>query len=90
MSEGTILHSRIGGNFNDVALDIDSLSADCKTVLNVLYYPDKVFCLKECGNNELEVLYGLEKGHVFSEYPLIPFDFDSVAVQTKFTIKEYL
>ena len=51
-------------------------------MLNVLYYPDKVFCLKECGNNALEVLYGLEKGYVCSEYALIPFDLDAVVVQT--------
>ena len=75
---------KICSRFNDVALDIDRLSAGCKTVLNVLYYPDKVFCLKECGNNALEVLYGLEKGYVYSEYALIPYDLDSVVVQTKF------
>ena len=74
---------KISSRFNDVVLDIDRLSAGCKTVLNVLYYPDKVFCLKECGNNALEVLYGLEKGYVCSEYAMIPFDVDSVAVQTK-------
>ena len=58
---------KISSRFNDVALDIDRLSAGCKTVLNVLYYPDKVFCLKECGNDALEVLYGLEKGYVCSK-----------------------
>lgn len=68
--------------FNDVALDIDKLSAGCKTVLNVLYNPEKVFCLKECGNNALEVLYGLERGYVYSDYAMIPFDMDVVMVQT--------
>ena len=51
--------------------------------MNVVYYPDKVFCLKECGNNALEVLYGLEDGYVYSEYALIPFDMDAVVTQTK-------
>ncbi|MDY4771642.1 MAG: DUF4869 domain-containing protein [Lachnospiraceae bacterium] len=74
---------KISSRFNDVALDIDCLSAGCKTVLNVLYYPDKVFCLKECGNNALQVLYDLKKGYVYSDYALIPFDMDSVVVQTK-------
>ncbi len=74
---------RISSNFNDVVVDIDKLSAGCKTVLNVLYYPDKVFCLKECGNNALELLYGFEKGYVCSEYALIPFDMESAIVQTK-------
>lgn len=74
---------KISSKFNGVALDIDKLSAGCKTVLNVLYYPDKVFCLKECGNNALEVLYGLGEGYVYSEYAMIPFDMVSVMVQTK-------
>lgn len=74
---------KISSSFNDVALDIDKLSAGCKTLLNVLYYPDRVFCLKECGNNALELLYGLKKGYVYSEYAMIPFDMKSVTVQTK-------
>lgn len=74
---------KICSRFEEIALDIDRLSAGCKTVLNVLYYPDKVFCLKECGNNALEVLYGLEAGCVYSEYALIPFEMDSVIAQTK-------
>lgn len=74
---------KILSRFDDVAIDIDKLSVGCKTVLNVLYYPDKVFCLKECGNNALEILYNLEKGYVYSEYALIPFTMGSVMVQTR-------
>ena len=47
---------KIYSRFDEITLDIDRLSTGCKTVLNVLYYPDKVFCLKECGNNALEIL----------------------------------
>lgn len=79
---------KILSRFDDVAIDIDRLSAGCKTVLNVLYYSDKVFCLKECGNNALEILYGLEKGYVYSEYALIPIDMGSVMIQTKTMKKE--
>ena len=74
---------RIQSRFDDVALDIDRLSAGCKTVLNVMYYPDKVFCLKDCGNNALELIYGLRCGFVYSDYALIPFDVGKVMVQTK-------
>ena len=66
--------------FNGVTLDIDCLSTGCKTVLNVLYFPDKVFCLKECGDNALEVLYGLKAGAVYSDYAAIPFDMNEVNV----------
>lgn len=79
---------RIQSKFDEIILDIDKLSAGCKTVLNVLYNPDKVFCLKECGNNALEVLYGLELGNVYSDYALIPFDMEEVNVQTSFGKRE--
>ena len=79
---------KICSKFNDIVLDIDKLSAGCKTVLNVLYNPDKVFCLKECGNNALEVLYGLVSGNVYSDYALIPFEMDGVNVQTSCGKKE--
>ena len=71
---------KMESKFNGVTLDIDCLSTGCKTVLNVLYYPDKVFCLKECGDNALEVLYGLEDGAVYSDYAVIPFDMNEVNV----------
>ena len=73
---------RIQSRFDGAVLDVDRLSAGCKTVLNVLYYPDKVFCLKECGNNALELIYELDSGSVYSDYALIPFDMDKVMVQT--------
>lgn len=73
---------KICSRFDDITLNIDQLSTGCKTVLNVFYYPDKVFCLKECGNNALEVLYGFEKGFAYSEYAMIPFEMKKVEVQT--------
>ncbi len=72
---------KICSRFNDIVLDVDQLSTGCKTILNVLYFPDKVFCLKECGDNVLEVLYRLKDGYVYSSYPLIPFDLKIVMVQ---------
>ena len=71
---------------------IENQPAGCKTVLNVLYNPDKVFCLKECGNNALEILFGLNAGNVYSDYALIPFEMDTVNIQTslgKKTICDY-
>lgn len=71
---------KIESKFNGVALDIDCLSTGCKTVLNVLYFPEKAFCLKECGDNALEVLYELDAGAVYSDYAIIPFDMKDVRV----------
>ena len=79
---------KIRSKFNDIVLDVDKLSAGCKTVLNVLYNPDKVFCMKECGNNALEILFSLQAGNVYSDYALIPFEMGAVSVQTSSEKKE--
>lgn len=71
---------KIKSKFNGVILDIDCLSTGCKTVLNVLYNPNKVFCLKECGDNALKILYELDQGMVYSDYALIPFDVNELEV----------
>ena len=73
---------KICSRFDNITLDTDKLSVGCKTVLNVIYNPDKVFCVKECGNNALEVLYSLTTGYVYSDYALIPFNMETVNVQT--------
>lgn len=78
---------KIESKFNGVTLDVDCLSTGCKTVLNVMYFPDKVFCLKECGDNALEVLYGLEAGAVYSDYAIIPFDMEQVRVSDSNGVK---
>ena len=84
MIDGSELLSKykIRSRFEDITLNTDQLSTGCKTVLNVLYFPDKVFCLKECGNNALEILYGFEEGYVYSEYAMIPFNMERVKAQT--------
>ena len=79
---------KIRSKFNDIVLDVDKLSAGCKTVLTVLYNPDKVFCLKECGNNALEIVFSLQAGNVYSDYAVIPFGMDAVIVQTSSEKKE--
>jgi len=69
---------KIESKFNETVLDIDCLSTGCKTVLNVLYFPDTVFCMKECGENAVARLYQLEQGHVYSDYAVLPFDMSPV------------
>ncbi len=71
---------KIVSGFNGATVDVDCLSTGCKTVLNVMYFPKTVFCLKECGENALEILYSLEEGFVYSDYALIPFEMDTFKV----------
>ena len=69
---------KIRTRFGDDILSVDKLSSGCKTVLNVLYNTNKVFWLMDCGENALEILYGLENGNVFCETPMIPFEMPPV------------
>ncbi len=64
----------IGSRFDGTRLNIDKLSTGCKTTLNILYNPDKVFNISECGENALDIIYSLEKGNVYCDYPMISFN----------------
>ena len=78
----------ISSRFDGMKLNIDKLSTGCKTALNVLYNPDKVFDIRECGDNALDVIYALPCGNVYCEYPLISFDMDKVNVYEKKGMRE--
>lgn len=72
---------RIVSRFENEVVNIDRLSTGCKTALNVFYFPDKVFSLKECGDNALDVIYGFHRGCVFCEYPVISFEMEQVLAE---------
>lgn len=73
----------IKSRFDGMVLNIDKLSTGCKTVLNVMYNTDKIFDICECGDNALDVLYTLEDGKIFCEYPLISFEMKKVKAKGK-------
>lgn len=83
--DGAILVEKykIKSKFNQSLLDIDKLSSGCKTALNILYYPQALVSIKECGDNALRVIFGFDEGNVYSDYPVMPFEFDSVRVANK-------
>ena len=78
----------IRSRFDGTTLNIDRLSTGCKTALNVLYNPDKVFDIRECGDNALDVIYALPEGNVYCEYPLISFEMERVNVRDKKGMRE--
>lgn len=73
----------IRSRFDGMTLNIDKLSTGCKTVLNVMYNPDTIFDIRECGDNALDVLYALNEGKICCEYPLISFGMTKVRVRGK-------
>ena len=73
----------IRSRFDGAMLNIDRLSTGCKTVLNIMYNPDKAFDIRECGDNALDVIYALPEGNVVCDYPLISFDMDRVKICDK-------
>lgn len=82
---------RIRSRFDDSTLNIDKLSTGCKTALNVMYNKDKVFDIKECGDNALDVIYHMDEGNIYCEYPLISFEMDKVIAigKTELVISDY-
>lgn len=78
--------------FDSTVMNTDKLSSGCKTVLNIMYNPDKIFDLRECGENALDAIYSLDSGRVYCEYPMISFDMNSVKVsesKTERVIDDY-
>ena len=73
----------ISSRFSGTVLNTDKLSTGCKTVLNILYNPDKIFDICECGDNALDVIYALPQGNVYCSYPFISFEMDKVTVCDK-------
>ena len=57
--------------FKGEPIRLSELSTGCKTILNTVFNPDKVFALTECGQNAISYLYNLDCDvHVFCEYLL--------------------
>ena len=79
----------IQSKFDGMSLNIDRLSTGCKTALNILYNPEKIFDIRECGDNALDVIYSLSIGNVYCDYPLISFDMDKVFANNKDDIIEF-
>lgn len=80
--DGAVLRSdyRIASGINGELLNIDKLSTGCKTALNIYYFPEKVFSLKECGDNALDKIYTYQTGMVYSEYPVITLFMENVQI----------
>ena len=74
--------------FDGMTLNIDKLSTGCKTALNILYNPQKVFDIRECGDNALDLIYDLPEGNIYYDYPLISFDMNAVYVCDKNAVRK--
>ncbi len=74
----------IESRFDGSRLNIDKLSTGCKTALNIFYNQDKVFDIRECGDNAIDEIYSFKKGNIYCDYPLISFNIKEVeAINTK-------
>ena len=78
----------ISSKFNGTVLNIDKLSTGCKTTLNIIYSPDKIFDICECGDNALDIIYSLPQGNVYCRYPFISFDMQKVRISDKHGVRE--
>lgn len=60
--------------FNQEAVGISKLSTGCKTILNVMMYPEFIFNSDECGVNLLDILFRISTGSIFMKSMRYPID----------------
>ena len=61
-----------------MAVDIRNLSTGCKTALNIVNNPDKIFLLSECGDNALEEVLKFKQGiAILDSEIVVPHDLDN-------------
>ncbi len=58
---------KIKSQFTAGELDLSKLSTGCKTILNIVTYPDKIFNAIECGLNALNVIYRISIGNMYTK-----------------------
>lgn len=73
-----INRASVKSKFDGATLNIDKISTGCKTALNIMYNCDKVFDIRECGDNAVDFIYSLDLGNIYCDYPLISFDMKKV------------
>ena len=73
----------IASQFDGTNLNIDKLSTGCKTALNILYNPEVIFDIAECGDNALDVIYTFDEGNIYCDYPMIAVNMAEVKVFEK-------
>ena len=61
----------IRSKFNNREIGIENISTGCKTLLNIICNPDKIFNIMECGWNAVDEILKLEEGSVYMPYDLI-------------------
>lgn len=61
----------IGRDKNLGALNKESLSTGCKTLLNIISNTDKCFNVSECGQNCLEMLAYIKDGNILWKLPVL-------------------
>lgn len=59
-SEGNKVKAKYG--IENIMLPITFLSTGCKTILNIMTNPNKIFALCECGTKVLDEIIRLEQG----------------------------
>lgn len=48
---------------------IRNLSSGCKTLLNIIKYPEKVVCVEECGPNILKMIFQMDNIKIYMPRP---------------------
>lgn len=69
----SFLGDLIISKFNGVPISLSKISTGCKTLLNIIAFPDKTFSIMECGSNILDIVYTLNNGHIYCSERYLPY-----------------
>lgn len=59
-------NERIYSKITGEPISLSEISTGCKTILNIMCFPDKPFLIYECGENYIHEVYLLQNGLVYS------------------------
>lgn len=57
--------------FKHSSVSMTELSTGCKTIINIISFPDKIFTVTECGKNALRHIFRLDTGNIHMVYSVI-------------------
>ena len=67
-----ITDDKLISKINNEPISITKLSTGCKTILNILYNPDKIVFAIECGHNYSHFIYRLKDGKIYAPHFMFP------------------
>ena len=69
-----ICGERVISKITNEPISLSHISTGCKTLLNIVAFPQKIFSIVECGENVLSAIYKLKEGRIYCRKKLLPYE----------------